>query len=354
MQGLAPSTALGHGNGKAARLRGAMPWAVAAALAVHVLVLLGIGFELPEPPPAPVRTLELMTVEQPARVAGEPPPEAVRAQVDRAGETAVPLPEVAAGTTAEAPPEVPDLPPTTHEALPAADTATAAEAAELAAQPQPQQTRPTASQRGPQAPGADTPADTAPTRQLLENTPETMAGILSGLGESVPLPDLQAPAPEPASAPDARTPDASAIFASRGDEIAALNARISARNTAAGHERRKAISTSTKEYRYASYMAAWRRKVERIGNLNYPQEAKEKALFGSLILHVAVRADGSLEGVRVVRSSGHRVLDDAAVNIVRLAAPFAPFPDDIKAETDVLDITRVWQFQRNHRLGWND
>jgi protein TonB len=331
-----------------------MPWAVAAALAAHLLLLLGIGIELPEPPPALVRTLEVVTVEQPGHVVGEPPPEAVRAQVDRTGETPLALPEVAAGSAAQAPPEAPDTPPASEPPPPAAGAETAADPADLAAQPQTQQTQPAAAQPRPQAPGADTPAPTAPTRQLLDNTPETMAGILTGLGESVPLPDLQTPAPEPASAPEARTPDASTIFASRSDEIAALNARISARNTAAGRERRKAINTSTKEYRYASYMEAWRRKVERIGNLNYPQEAKEKALFGSLILHVAVRADGSLEGVRVVRSSGHDVLDDAAVKIVRLAAPFAPFPDDIKAETDVLDITRVWQFQRNHRLGWND
>lgn len=354
MQGPALSAAFGHGAGQAATLRGPMPWAVAAALAAHLLVLLGIGFELPEPPPAPVRTLEVMTVEQPARVAGEPPPDAVRAQVDRAGETPVPLPEVAAGSAAQTPPKTPDTPPASERLPPDADAESTADAADLAAQPQTQQTQPAAPQRGPQAPGAGTPAPTAPTRQLLDNTPAAMAGILTGIGESVPLPDLQTPAPEPASAPDARIADASTIFASRSDEIAALNARISARNTAAGRERRKAISTSTKEYRYASYMEAWRRKVERIGNLNYPQEAKEKALFGSLILHAAVRADGSLEGVRVVRSSGHEVLDDAAVKIVRLAAPFAPFPDDIKAETDVLDITRVWQFQRNHRLGWND
>jgi protein TonB len=101
-------------------------------------------------------------------------------------------------------------------------------------------------------------------------------------------------------------------------------------------------------------MEAWRRKVERIGNLNYPSEARELGLFGSLILHVAVRADGSLEGIRVVRSSGHKVLDDAAIRIVELAAPFAPFPPNIKRETDVLDITRTWQFQRNNQLGWDN
>jgi protein TonB len=150
------------------------------------------------------------------------------------------------------------------------------------------------------------------------------------------------------------TASAADILASRNDEIARLTARINAQTQASqSRARRKAISTSTREYRYASYMEAWRRKVERIGNLNYPAEAREQGLSGNLILHVAVRADGSLEGVRVVRSSGQEVLDQAAVRIVELAAPFAEFPADIAAETDVLDITRTWQFQRNNRLGWD-
>jgi len=145
------------------------------------------------------------------------------------------------------------------------------------------------------------------------------------------------------------------ILASRNNEITRLTARINAQTNAyQNRARRKAISTSTREYRYASYMEAWRRKVERIGNLNYPSEARDQGLYGNLILHVAVRADGSLEGIRVVRSSGQEVLDQAAVRIVELAAPFAEFPPDIAAETDVLDITRTWQFQRNHRLGWDN
>ena len=94
--------------------------------------------------------------------------------------------------------------------------------------------------------------------------------------------------------------------------------------------------------------------LERIGNLNYPEEAKRHKLYGTLILHVAVRADGSVERIRVLRSSGFDVLDQAAVSIVELAAPFAPLPPDIKAETDILDITRTWQFLRSNRLGWDN
>ena len=114
--------------------------------------------------------------------------------------------------------------------------------------------------------------------------------------------------------------------------------------------KRKSINASTKEYKYAAYLDAWRRKVERIGNLNYPDQAKRSKLYGNLVLHVAVKADGSVEHVKVLHSSGHQILDDAAVRIVRLAAPYSPFPNEIRKETDILDITRTWQFLRSGKL----
>jgi protein TonB len=94
-------------------------------------------------------------------------------------------------------------------------------------------------------------------------------------------------------------------------------------------------------------MEAWRAKVERVGNLNYPDDARKRQLSGSLILDVALNPDGSVNQITVRQSSGHKILDDAADRIVRLAAPFAPFPDDIRAETDILHITRTWQFLHN-------
>ncbi len=109
-------------------------------------------------------------------------------------------------------------------------------------------------------------------------------------------------------------------------------------------ERRKFINANTRDWRYAAYMQAWVSKVERIGNMNYPEEARRRKLNGSLVLSVTVRRDGSVESVAVMRSSGWLLLDQAAVGIVRLAAPFAPFTEDIAAETDVLNITRTWEF----------
>ncbi len=114
--------------------------------------------------------------------------------------------------------------------------------------------------------------------------------------------------------------------------------------------RRKFISARTREYRYAAYMDAWRAKVERIGNLNYPEQAKRLGLTGDLVLSVALNPDGTVNEISIQRASGHKVLDDAATRIVRLASPFAPFPDEILAETDILHITRTWQFMRDSVL----
>ena len=108
--------------------------------------------------------------------------------------------------------------------------------------------------------------------------------------------------------------------------------------------RHKYISVNTKDYKYAAYMEAWRAKVERIGNMNYPNKAREKELSGNLSLDVSLRQDGTVKEINIRRSSGHNVLDEAAIEIVRLAAPFAPFPTSIKKEVDILHVTRTWKF----------
>lgn len=114
--------------------------------------------------------------------------------------------------------------------------------------------------------------------------------------------------------------------------------------------RRKFLSARTKESKYAEYMEAWRNKVERVGNQNYPQEARDRRLSGNLILDVAIKPNGVLDGVTVARASGHPVLDEAAIQIVKMSAPFEPFPASIASEVDVLHITRTWEFLRDYKL----
>ncbi len=152
----------------------------------------------------------------------------------------------------------------------------------------------------------------------------------------------------------AAPPASATMLISHSLAMASLNAELAQRLEArAKRPKRKFISATTTEYRYAAYMEAWRTKVERVGNLNYPEEARRNKLAGNLILDVALRADGSVFEVAVRRPSGFKVLDDAAIRIVKLAQPFAPFPDNISGEVDILHITRSWQFMHNYRLSSN-
>jgi protein TonB len=114
--------------------------------------------------------------------------------------------------------------------------------------------------------------------------------------------------------------------------------------------KRKFVGARAEEYRFARYVEDWRLKVERIGNMNYPEAARAKKLYGSLIVTVSIRADGSVEHVEVDKSSGHRILDAAAVRIVEMAAPYATFPPDIRRDTDILHITRTWSFTKGDEL----
>lgn len=110
-------------------------------------------------------------------------------------------------------------------------------------------------------------------------------------------------------------------------------------------KRREYISANTREYEFASYMSAWVAKVERVGNLNYPTELRRKGLQGDLVLTVGIRHDGSVERIDVMRSSGRQEIDRAAIEIVRLASPYSPLPDNIRERVDVLHITRTWRFE---------
>lgn len=137
----------------------------------------------------------------------------------------------------------------------------------------------------------------------------------------------------------------------RAMEIARLEAQID-KNWDAYQKmpRRKFIGARTQEYRFAQYIEDWRVKVERIGNLNYPQRARELKIYGKLQVSVSINKDGSVESVEVSKSSGHRLLDAAAIRIVKLAAPYSPLPPNITKDVDVLTITRTWSFTSSDRM----
>ncbi len=272
-------------------------YALLVAIALHALLLLGVGFERSaQVAPPPERLLEVMVVRP--RPAAEVPPEQPEAlaQVSQQGGAPDELVEISAR------PSGPPAPP----------------------EPAVEQT--------PEPIAEATPAPPAKTEML------------------VAPPTAEKPAAPAAPVERPRRTSAASLMASTQLEIDRLTTEIDRRNRGTGATRRKAVNASTQEFKYAAYLEAWRQKVERVGNLNYPDEAKRQKLYGDLILHVAVRPDGSVDNIRVVRSSGQKVLDDAAIRIVRLAAPFAPFPPDIRAEADILDITRTWQFMSGNRL----
>ncbi len=143
---------------------------------------------------------------------------------------------------------------------------------------------------------------------------------------------------------------------SRSLEIASLTEEINRKiQHYASRPRKKHINAGTREFAPAAYMNAWTRKVERIGNLNYPDEARRQKLSGLLQLTVGINRDGTIHAIILKQSSGHPVLDDAAKRVVRLGAPYAKIPDSIRESgepVDILYITRTWEFSSTNT--WHD
>ena len=164
------------------------------------------------------------------------------------------------------------------------------------------------------------------------------------------MPAEVAALPAPTNAPEVvqEAPPIPAVFSANIRQMAREAARLSPGlappNTNTRVRRIDAAAPETVTDAY--YLDAWRRKVERIGQINYPQEARERQLYGTLRLLVSIEPDGALRDVHLLASSGHDVLDEAAIRIVRLAAPFAPFPPAME-ELDLLEIDRTWRFQRS-------
>jgi protein TonB len=107
--------------------------------------------------------------------------------------------------------------------------------------------------------------------------------------------------------------------------------------------KRKFIGLRVREYRFAAYVESFRQKMEKIGALNYPEAAKGK-LYGTLLMTVSIKADGTIEDIEINRSSGQKILDEAAERIVRIGEPYGAFTEDMRKDTDILSITRTWNF----------
>jgi protein TonB len=165
--------------------------------------------------------------------------------------------------------------------------------------------------------------------------------------ETAPPAPRAAPQPEGEPTPAPQTAD----LMQRSLEIARLEARI-ARDWNAYQERprKRFLGARAQEVRFARYVEDWRQKIERVGDVNYPQPARDQRLQGRLLVTVGIKADGTLDSIDINRPSGQKVLDEGARRIVQLAAPFAAFPTDIAKDTDVLYITRWWTFTSSDRF----
>jgi periplasmic protein TonB len=132
----------------------------------------------------------------------------------------------------------------------------------------------------------------------------------------------------------------------RSLEIASLEARFDQQRQAYARKPRvmRVTSASTLKSTNAAYVRSWVNKVVRVGNINYPSEARRENLYGNARILVSLREDGTVKELAILESSGSTILDDAAIRIVRMAAPFAPFPDSLKENVDELEIIRTWVF----------
>lgn len=298
-----------------------------ASLLLHVFVIATLTFTPPGPKVAKDKMppLEVVLVNAKTETAPDKADALAQANLDRGGNT-----EQDRKAKSPLPSSKPK--PAESQAKPVADSSRAAKAAQVAAEVERQQQR---------------------VAELEKKAQELMTQMQAQQKvESEPVQQAAAPEPEQDQQQESAAPviDAAALVA-RSLDMARLEAQIAKQQEEyQKRPKRRFIGARAREYRFAAYVEAWRQKVEKIGNLNYPAEAKERKIYGKLRMTVSIKADGSLEKLEINQSSGYPVLDEAAQRIVRLAAPFAPFPDNISQDTDILSITRTWTFTKQDSL----
>jgi protein TonB len=258
--------------------------------ALHVLIILGVNFEALHRE-FRQQPIEVTLVQRP----GKPPQEAVHiAQADQQGAGSEVLRDLASGAHSALPQPAPDTRRSTPRAV-----------------------------RGDEAPATKAVTSFRADRQLVNRG-----------GEQAALEDL---------------PETDRQLARLNEELARLQADLDTRQRKASLNPRvrRLDAVAARSAVDAAYLAEWRRRVEGVGNQYYPEASLRYGIYGKLRMLVTIRRDGQLENIEIISPSGHAVLDEAAIRIVRMAAPFPPFPPELAATTDKLEIVRTWQFEQN-------
>ncbi len=320
------------------------------SIIIHLIIVLGISFDVfSEPTNAPVNNLEITLVKQQDRIKPEEADFLAQADNEGGGETDTPTPE-----------PTPTLPVPIVEEMPSSEPVPPIATAEIQPEPVPlvepdpapeppapePEPAPPEPEPKPAPPEPVEPQAEKPVQKLTQEKAERKVEKVEK-PETEPEPQAEA-APEPPPRPSARD-----LMLQARNEIHDLQNKLNETTRALSERpKKRRISASTKEFAAAAYMKAWEMKVENIGNMNYPQEARRQGLNGSLMLSVDINPDGSVPagGIVISRSSGHEVLDEAAVRIVRLGAPYAAIPENVLKDNDMLTIIRTWKFETGQGL----
>jgi len=288
------------------------------AAALHGVLVLALSFELPKPPP-PQQTLDITL----AHLQPEKAPDKADfiAQSNQQG----------SGTLEEK-----RLPTATEQAAFDSDRPKpqSAQAAPLPPTPTPE----------PVEASPPTPQPPAPKPAAVERSGDRQ--VVTTTQQAKPKASTENKQ-QAAAKPQPKTGNSTSLLA-RSLEIANLQAQLDMERQAYAKRPRvrRLSAASTLSHEDAIYLDNWRRRIEKVGNLNYPERARREKIYGVLRLLVAIKPDGSVESVDILESSGHAILDDAAIRIVQLAAPFQPFPVEMKKRTDRLEVIRTWKFEK--------
>ncbi|SEG82278.1 energy transducer TonB [Marinobacterium lutimaris] len=292
------------------------------AAAFHGVLLLMLSFDFPDPPPPP-QTLDITLAQY--EQAEAPEDADFIAQSNQQG----------SGSSEEK--EVPSSP---DEANFTSETPRpqSAQAAPTPPSPDPEPVKPTPPTP---EPPAQQPQPQAQSGERQVVTTEAKAQPKAAESQE----QTAASKPQP-------TRGTSTSLLARSLEIASLQAQIENERQAYAKRPRvlRLTAASTLSHDDAQYLDNWRRKIESVGNLNYPEKARRDKIYGVLRVLVEIQPDGSVDRIQILESSGHAILDDAAVRIVQLAAPFQPFPVEMRKRADKLAVIRTWKFEKQARV----